>query len=164
MLRASAASQTFLLSAPCGRNPWPLHTGTLSPGNWPRDPAAKSKAWGTMSVGRALQPVFPCSAPEVPMERRRFEWFLYFGFTSNRIPHCGPNPNKWLHSPPPTWTHFTFNPPVTKEPGTKQPKNKPNARLLTPAKATFFKLFFKKHFPFCYQKECTIFVSKHLGC
>lgn len=59
-----------------------------------------------MSVRGAGQPVFPCSAPDGPMEARRFEWFLYFGFTSNRIPHCGPNPNQWLHPPPPMNTFY----------------------------------------------------------
>lgn len=71
----------------------------------------------------------------------------YFGFASNEIPDYGSLP---------TLTYFIFNPPVMREPGTKQTGSQPNAPLLTPAKPAFFRLFFK-HFPFCYQKECAIY-------
>lgn len=45
------------------------------------------------------------------MERSHFEWFPYFGFTSNKVPNYGINS---------TLTYFIFNLALMKEPGTNQ--------------------------------------------
>lgn len=78
-------------------------------------PLQSRKSEGTPSVERAVRPCgFPCNTLEIPTERSHFGMASMFWFTSHDISHYGPNT---------IFIYFTLNPPVRKEPGTKQTKN-----------------------------------------